>query len=127
MLEVPEDGVHSLRAAGPEIDWRTGYLLRSDITVGKDGFLPLEHTDSTLPSVRISTWVYSATIGLPGAWAYTHVTFEITEVPPPMTFEELLGLYLRALILAQLQAEEALFGGLGPDTRVVPILRIADR
>jgi hypothetical protein len=127
VLEVPEDGVSSLRAAGVDVNERTGYLLRSDIAVSQDGFVPADNANGTPPGVRVSTWIYSKTIGLPGAWAYAHVTFEITEVPPPTTFEELLGLYLRALILAELQAREALIGGLGPETRVIPILRIADQ
>ncbi len=136
VLEVPVDGVQSLRAAaGQDINLRSGFLLRGhDIGVWpgsnqQDAFLPPDHSDITPPGVRISAWMYlPIPTGAFGTWEYAHVTFEVTEVPEPKTFEELLGLYLRALILAELQAAELLIGGLGPADRVIPILRIvADR
>jgi hypothetical protein len=136
VLEVPIDGVQSLRAsAGQDINLRSGFLLRGhDIGVWpgsnqQGAFLPPDFSDNTPPGVRISGWMYRPIPTGPfGTWDYVHVTFEVTEIPEPTTFEELLGFYLRALILAELQAAELLIADLGPADRVTGILRIvADR
>jgi len=132
VLEVPEDGVKSLRAAASgQIDIRSGFFLRGrDIGVwpsssGQNAFLPPGFSDVTPPGVKLSVWMYRPTAtGIFGTWDYSHVTFEVTDVPEPETFEELLGLYLRALILAELQASEALIAAFGPADNVIPILRI---
>jgi len=132
VLEVPVDGVQSLRAAaGADINMRSGYLLRGqDIGVrpGSDQqnvFMRPDSSGDDPPSKTISGWMYRPIpTGAFGTWDYVHVTFEVTEIPEPETFEELLGLYLRALILAELQAAELLIAELGPSDRVTGILRI---
>jgi len=130
VLEVPENGVQSLR--GGAVQERYGYLVRGqDIEVREGGFAAPDQADDQPLGVRLSVWIYRRVADVPstsestGAWAFGHRVVEYQQVSEPETFEELLAIYIAALVRLREQQTEALdsiIAAFKPPERIVPII-----